>query len=199
MHYPVSMRGRDEETGDFLSPSRSQQRRQALDVLELAEALVALSAAQLARLPIPDEVLPHIRETQRMTSYGARKRQLAFLAKQMRRQDDEALDAIRDALGKAGDATRRETAAMHRVEALRDSLLGEDGDAAMTDLLGEHPQADRQKLRQLVRNTHEERKRNKPPHAHRELFRELRELLAQAGDDADLATDGDGEGDGEHG
>lgn len=181
------MRGRDEETGEFLGPSRSQQRRAALDILELGEQLVALSAAQLARLPIPDEVMPHIRETQRITSYGARKRQLAFLAKQMRRQDDEALDAIRDALGKDGEAARRETAAMHRIEALRDTLLGDDGDAAMTALLDEHPHADRQKLRQLVRNTHEERKRNKPPHAYRELFRELRELMAQ---DAASADDG---------
>lgn len=194
------MRGRDEETGEFLSPSRSQQRRAALDVLELGEQLVALSAAQLARLPIPDEVMPHIRETQRITSYGARKRQLAFLAKQMRRQHDEALDAIRDALGKDGEAARRETAAMHRVEVLRDTLLGEDGDAAMTGLLDEYPDADRQKLRQLVRNTHEERKRNKPPHAYRELFRELRELMAQS----DATAEGDGEhglhdeGDGEH-
>lgn len=191
------MRGRDEETGEFLGPSRSQQRRAALDILELGEQLVALSAAQLARLPIPDEVMPHIRETQRITSYGARKRQLAFLAKQMRRQDDEALDAIRDALGKDGEAARRETAAMHRVEALRDTLLGDDGDAAMTALLDEHPHADRQKLRQLVRNTHEERKRNKPPHAYRELFRELRELMAQdaasADDDAQDAFDDEGE------
>ena len=182
------MRGRDDETGEFLGPSRSANRRAALDVLELGEQLVALSAAQLARLPIPDEVLPHIHETQRITSYGARKRQLAFLAKQMRRQDDEALDAIRDAMSKDGDATRRETAAMHRIEALRDTLLGDDGDAAMTELLAEHPDADRQKLRQLVRNVHEERKRNKPPRAFRELFRELRELLAQgedaSGDDA---------------
>ena len=92
------MRGRDEETGEFLSPSRSQNRRAALDILALGETLVALSAAQLARLPIPEEVLPHIQETQRITSFGARKRQLAFLAKQMRRQDDETLDAIRDAL-----------------------------------------------------------------------------------------------------
>ena len=193
------MRGRDEETGEFLSPSRSANRRAALDVLELGEQLVALSAAQLARLPIPDEVMPHIRETQRITSYGARKRQLAFLAKQMRRQDDEALDAIRDALGKDGEAARRETAAMHRIEALRDTLLGEDGDAAMTALLDDYPGADRQKLRQLVRNTHEERKRNKPPHAFRELFRELRELTAQgeavAGDAADDTFD---EGDEKH-
>ena len=183
MDYPVAMRGRDDETGEFFSPSRSQQRRAALDVLELGEQLTALSAAQLDRLPIPEELLPHILETQRITSYGARKRQLAFLAKQMRRQDDEALDAIRDALSKDGDAARRETAAMHRIEALRDTLLGDDGDAAMTDLLAAHPDADRQKLRQLVRNIHDERKRNKPPRAFRELFRELRELMAQ-GEDA---------------
>jgi len=189
MDYPVAMRGRDDETGEFFSPSRSQQRRAALDVLELGEQLAALSAAQLDRLPIPEELLPHILETQRITSYGARKRQLAFLAKQMRRQDDEALDAIRDALSKDGDAARRETAAMHRIEALRDTLLGEDGDAAMTDLLAAHPDADRQKLRQLVRNIHDERKRNKPPRAFRELFRELRELMAQGEDAADDTFD----------
>ena len=183
------MRGRDENTREFLGPSRSQQRREALDILELGERLVALTAAQLARLPVPDELLPHIRETQRITSHGARKRQLAFLAKQMRRQDDAALDAIRDALGKDGEAARRETAAMHRVEALRDSLLGDDGDAAMTALLGEFAGADRQKLRQLVRNTHEERKRNKPPHAFRELYRELRELTAQDDAVADQPAD----------
>ena len=51
------MRGRDEETGEFLGPSRSANRRAALDILELGEQLVALSAAQLARLPIPDEVM----------------------------------------------------------------------------------------------------------------------------------------------
>ena len=50
------MRGRDENTGEFLGPSRSQQRREALDILELGERLVALTAAQLARLPVPDEL-----------------------------------------------------------------------------------------------------------------------------------------------
>ena len=191
------MRGRDDETGEFFSPSRSQNRRDALDVLELAETLTGLSAAQLARLPIPDELMPHIRDTQRITSYGARKRQIAFLAKQMRRQPDEALDAIRDAMSKDGEAARRETAALHRVEALRDALLGFEGDAAMTALLAEHPHADRQHLRQLVRNAHDERKRNKPPHAFRELFRELKELLAQdaagADDDAEDSFDEDGD------
>ena len=194
------MRGRDEDTGEFFSPSRSQNRRDALDVLALGETLVAMSAAQLARLPIPEDLLPHIRESQRMTSHGARKRQIAFLAKQMRKLDDEALDAIRDAMSKDGEAARRETAALHRVEALRDALLGDDGDAALTALLAAHPQADRQQLRQLLRNVREERAKNKPPRAFRELFRVLRELLAQDGDasgeEADDAFDGD---EGDHG
>src|SRR3546814_5389599 len=58
------------------------------------------------------------------------------------------------------------------------SLL-EEGDAALAELIEAHPSADRQQLRQLVRNTLDERKRNKPPHAFRELFRLLREVLAQ--------------------
>ena len=179
------MRGRDDDTGDYLGPSRSEQRRAALDVLALAQQLVALSAAQLAKLPIPEDLLPHIRDTQRITSHVAHKRQLAFLAKQMRREDDATLDAIRDALDAGGEAGRRETALLHRVEGWRDRLLS-DGDLALADLLVEHPDADRQHLRQLVRNAIEERNRNKPPHAARELFRALRELMADAGE-----TDGD--------
>ena len=182
------MRGRDDDTGEYLGPSRSEQRRAALDVLALAQQLVGLSQAQLAKLPIPEDLLPHIRETQRITSHVAHKRQLAFLAKQMRREDDATLDAIRDALDAGGEAGRRETALLHRVEGWRDRLLA-DGDVALADLLVEHPDADRQHLRQLVRNAAEERNRNKPPHAARELFRELRQLMADAAE-----TDGDSAG-----
>ena len=183
------MRGIDEDTGEYRGDSRSQQRREALEVLALGEQLVALTDAQLAKLPIPEHLLPHILDTRRITSHIAHKRQLANLAKQMRREDDETLEAIRDALDEKGEAARRETAAMHRVEAWRERLLDE-GDAALGALLDEYPTADRQHLRQLVRNALEERKRNKPPRAYRELFRELRGLLL-GGDDMDGADDGE--------
>ena len=184
------MRGRDEETGEFRGDSRSQNRRDALEVLALCEQLVALTPAQLAKLPVPEDLLPHIRETKRITSHIAHKRQLAFLAKQVRREDEATLDAIRDALDEKGEASRREISAMHRVEAWRDRLLA-DCDVALAELLDAYPEADRQLLRQLVRNTLEERKRNKPPRAFRELFRELRELMLQGNeavgdDDADV-------------
>jgi ribosome-associated protein len=96
----------------------------------------------------------------------------------MRREDDETLEAIRDALDSSGESARLETAMLHRAEAWRERLMA-DGDIALTELLDEYPHADRQHLRQLARNAHEEKLRNKPPHAFRELFRELRELLKE--------------------
>ncbi|QNH17540.1 hypothetical protein HEP74_02695 [Xanthomonas sp. SS] len=179
------MRGRDEDTGEFRGDSRSQQRRAALEVLTLGEKLVALTPAQLAKLPVPESLIPHIEESKRITSHIAHKRQLAFLAKQMRREDDATLDAIREAMDANSDGARREVAAIHRVEDWRTRLLA-DGDSALSELLGDYPEADRQRLRQLIRNAKEERLKNKPPHAYRELFRELRELVLGA--DSGLGT-----------
>jgi len=193
------MRGRDEDTGEFFSESRSQNRREALEVLALGEKLVDLTPAQLARLPIPEGLLEHIEYTKRITSHGARKRQLAFLAKQMRREEDETLEAIRDAMDVNSETSRREVAIMHRMERWRERLMAE-GDAALAELLDEHPDADRQQLRTLVRNALAEKARNKPPRAYREIYQVLRGLMltpqATAGleaeaDDEDEALDDD--------
>ncbi|MCC7632806.1 ribosome biogenesis factor YjgA [Stenotrophomonas rhizophila] len=173
------MRGRDEETGEFLDISRSQNRRAALDVLALGEKLVALTPAQLARLPVPEDLLPHIAEAKRITAHIAHKRQLAFLAKHMRREDDAVLDALRDALDVNSDSSRREVAMLHRVEDWRERLM-KDGDKALGALLDEYPQADRQQLRTLVRNAQAERAKNKPPRAFREIYQTLRVLMLPA-------------------
>ena len=197
------MRGRDQETGEFLGESRSQNRREALEVLALGETLVELTPAQLARLPIPEGLLEHIEYTKRITSHGARKRQLAFLAKQMRREEDETLDAIRNALDANSETSRREVAIMHRMERWRERLLAE-GDVALGELLDEHPEADRQALRTLVRNALAEKAKNKPPRAYREIYQVLRELMLVpvlsaaaefAGDDDADDVDGDDEQD----
>lgn len=185
------MRGRDPDNGDFLGPSRKQQRRDALDVLALVQDLGPLSDAQLQKAHVPEHVLTHFAELRRITAHGARKRQHAFIAKQLRREDDDTLASIRDALEAGGEAARQETARLHRAEAWRARLL-DDGDAALADLLDAHPQADRQQLRQLVRNALEERAKQKPPRAFRELFRLLRDL--PGGDDADDGGDAANDG-----
>ena len=188
MAYPVAMRGVDEESGEYLGPSRKQNRREALEVLALAEALVGLPDGRLAKLPVPDSLMPHIADTRRITSHIARKRQMAFLAKQMRREDEATLEALRDALDAGGEAARIDTARLQRAEQWRLRLLDE-GDTALAALLDEYPNADRQKLRQLVRNALAERAKNKPPAAFRELFRELRDVFAGAASAADDSDD----------
>ena len=159
-------------------PSRSQLRREALDVLKLAQTLVELTDAQLAHVPLGEDLLEEVRRARAVTQQIARKRQTQFLAKQMRKADNAELEAIRAALEHDRITARREAAALHRAEQWRDRLVDE-GDDALNEFLGQYPAVDRQHLRTLARQARTERERNKPPHAARELFRELREVMAE--------------------
>jgi ribosome-associated protein len=178
------MRGTDEESGEFFGPSRGEQRREALAVLALAHEVVATPYARLQQLNLSEDVLAAAADAQRITAQIARKRAVGFLAKKLRKEDDEALDGLRKALEHDKAPGRRETAALHRIEALRDQLI-DDGDEALAKLLDEYPHADRQHLRQLARNAREEKLKNKPLHAYRELFRELRSLVESPAADSD--------------
>ena len=164
----------------WAGPSRSQLRREALEVFELAERLVEQNEAQLERLPLDEALRTLVRESQRITQQIARKRQVQYLAKILRREDDETLEAIRHAIDHAKADSRRDTAALHRIEAWRDRLIDE-GDVALAELMTTHPTADRQHLRQLARNAKDERLHHKPLHAFRDLFRALRELIEEPG------------------
>ena len=170
-----------EDEGEDWGPSRGERRREALAVLDLARQLVEQSDARLAQIPMDEDLRELVITSKKITAQIARKRQIQYLAKHMRRREDEALAAIRAALDHEKSDHRREAQALHAVEHWRDRLI-EDGDAALAEFLAEHPQADRQHLRQLARNAHQERLKNKPPHAYRELFRELRDLLSAAPD-----------------
>lgn len=155
-------------------PSRSQLRRQARAVFELGAHLCTLTPSQLAKVPLPDAVLDAVKMAQSIHSHIARKRQLQFLAKQLRQLGD--LDPIRDAAFQPLEVRRRETARMHRIERWRERLI-EEGDSALEALLAEHPQGDRQRLRQLIRQARIEREKQKAPKAQRLIYQEVKALL----------------------
>jgi ribosome-associated protein len=161
----------------YAGPSRSQRRREALDVFKLAQSLAALSDAQLARIALQDELLAEIRHTRAVKQQIARKRAEQFLAKQLRKLDDAQLEPLRAVLAHDRDHARREAASLHRVEQWRERLIGA-GDSALDELMRDFPSADRPRLRQLARRARAERDAHKPLHAFHELFRTLRELLA---------------------
>ncbi|HEV2622715.1 MAG TPA: ribosome biogenesis factor YjgA [Frateuria sp.] len=177
---PSRSRNQTELDEQDYGPSRTQQRREALAVLALATQLVELPPSRLARLELPEDVLEEIANVRRISSHIARKRQLGFLAKKMRRHDEAVFDSVRAELGENRERQRQETAAMHRLETLRERLL-EDDEAAAT-LIAEHPSVDRQHLRSLVRQARSERAANKPPRAYREIFQLLKELQQDEGE-----------------
>ena len=142
---PSRSRNQHELDEEEYGPSRTQQRREALAVLALAQQLVELQPSRLAKLALPDDVRHEIDVTRR-TPPQAPKRQLAFLAKVMRRYGDDDFAAVRAELGENREKQRQETAAMHRLEAMRDRLIAED-ESALSELIAEHPQVDRQHLR----------------------------------------------------
>jgi ribosome-associated protein len=96
----------------------------------------------------------------------------------------------------------------HTVERWRDKLVA-GGNEALTELLKERPHADRQQLRQLLRNAQKEAEANKPPKSSRLLYRYLKELFKvdsetgfedqQEFEDQDDAEDDDEEDDLEEG
>lgn len=165
-------KGKEAAEPDSEQPSKSQRRRDALEVRALAARLIALPPPVLAGLPLDDELRSAIGQARAIRSNGARKRQMQFVAKLMRREDPEP---IREALAGLEAGARQQTARQHRAEAWRDRLVAE-GDQALTELLAQRPEADAQPLRQLIRRAAREADANKPPAAARALFRRLREL-----------------------
>ena len=173
---PSRSRNQTELDDQEYGPSRTQQRREALAVLVLAQQLVDLQPSRLAKLDLPEDVRREIDVTRRITAHIARKRQMAFLAKVMRRYGEEDFASVRAELGENREKQRQETAAMHRLEAMRDRLISED-EGALSELINEHPQVDRQRLRSLVRQARLEKEiPNKPPRAYREIFQLLKDL-----------------------
>jgi ribosome-associated protein len=181
---PSRSRNQHELDDEDYGPSRTQQRREALAVLTLAGQLIELQPSRLAKLSLPDDVRREIDITRRMTAHVAKKRQLAYLAKIMRRYEDADFAAVRAELGENREKQRQENAAMHRLEAVRDRLIADD-ESALSELITEHPQLDRQRLRSLVRQARIEKDTpNKPPKAYREIFQFLKDL-AQSDDSAE--------------
>jgi ribosome-associated protein len=152
--------------------SKSQLKRESNALQEMGEELVALPASKLARIPMPDELAEAVALARKIKARGGLKRQLQYIGKIMRSIDAEPIE---QALNELKNAAGKEAARFHRLEQWRDRLIGE-GDAAMGELLEEFPHADRQHLRQLIRNAQTEAAKGKPPKSAREIFRYLREL-----------------------
>ena len=155
--------------------SKSQRKRDAQALLDLAAQLVKMSATRLKKIPLDDDIREQVDFTRSINSNVARKRQLHYLAKRLRRIETEPIITAMEA---GQTQSLQLTGRQHRCEAWRDALL-KDGDNVLGELCGLRAGVDAQSLRQLTRNASREASRGKPPAAARALFRALREMDEQ--------------------
>lgn len=162
----------DEDISARTPPSKSQRKRDMEALQALGVELVQLSAKELAALSLPESLLDAIAQARLITSHGAMKRQRQLIGRLMRGID---ADPVRNKLHELRGNDRAAQARFHRNERWRDRLIT-DGDAALTEFLAAHPQADPQHLRRLVRDTVREGGSGRPRRHFRDLFRYIQSL-----------------------
>ena len=168
----------DESFEEEQGPSKSQLKRESLALQELGGELMGLSDEQLKRLHLPAELMGAVLLGQDITARGGLRRQKKFIGKLLREID---ADPIREAVAALKHSDAGAVRLQHACEAWRDRMLAE-GEEIVDLFLAEHPEADRTRLRQWVRDGRREREAGLPPRAARQMFRYLREILAPPDD-----------------
>ena len=160
---------------DTLEISKSQRKREAHELLELAKTLMSIPESRLKRLPLDDDLRDEVNFARNIRAFGARKRQMMTVGKMLRKRDNEEL---LDAVYNFDQKNRQQNVRFHQIEAWRDRLV-EGNDQDLSGLLEQCPATNAQTLRQLIRNAKKEATLGKPPTSSRKLFKLLRETDEQ--------------------
>lgn len=105
--------------------SKSAKKRLAGRIEDLARELAELAPAEVAALPSEVELKKEIEKVKGLKA-GARKRQIKFLAKELRRRDPEPLFAF---LAERKGSKLQQVQEFHELEQLRDAIIVEAIDA----------------------------------------------------------------------
>lgn len=154
-------------------PNKTQLKKDLAVLFALSEEMSELSLVQVKYLELPDNIHKAVVEVSGMPHKGARKRLLKFITGQLNKIDIEPiLEKLARMKSKSAHAVREH----HIVERWRDRLIA-GGNDVLTEFLNEQPEADRQQLRQLLRNVKKEAEFSKPPKSARLLYRYLKGLF----------------------
>ncbi|MBZ5795823.1 ribosome-associated protein [Burkholderia contaminans] len=189
---PIEHAVEDDDNG-YDRPSKSQLKREMHELQVLGQALVDLPKDALKRMPMPESLSDAVREARRITDHEGKRRQLQYVGRVMRSLTDDETAALRTALDAQRGVNKAATARLHWIERTREQLLANDD--ALTEFLRQHPEADIQEGRTLIRNARKEAQQGKPPRYFRELFQWIKtaggtsvaddEAADDAGDDHD--------------
>jgi len=155
--------------------SKSQRKKDMLALQRIGESLMKLNESQLSAIDLPESLLTAIQHAKSLTSNEAKRRQLQYIGKIMREIDHKNIQL---SLKRIQLGHKKSTVQFHQTEQWRDKLISA-GDDALNYFLSEHPEAERQQLRQLTRKAKQDKKNNKNTGAEKALFKYLRIVLKE--------------------
>ena len=152
-------------------PNKTQLKREMKMLHDLGRELVALAPSKLETITLSDRMTDAIVAARKMKK-SALQRQLRYISGIMQ---EEAVDTIQKELKQLALPQQQAIEELHQLENWRDRLI--EGDNDLINKLVDTHNAERQHLRQLVRNANKEAQQNKPPKAARLLFKYLKDLI----------------------
>jgi ribosome-associated protein len=170
---------------DIAAPSRTELKNASEQLQKIGEALLTLHADAFAVLALPAQLQEAIFEAKRLTSFGAKRRQLQFIGKLMRGLPPETLETVGAVLRVEHGQSAQDVSILHRAEKWRDSLIAADD--GFGEWIARFPGTDAQRLRALIRQARKEALEPKPGEArrrgkaYREIFTLVRSQLSSSG------------------
>ena len=152
-------------------PSRSQLKRDMIELQQLGGDLAALGDRVVKEANLPPEVEEALLLIKKLTKHEAIRRHMQYVGKLMRTFDTTHIREIVEA-AKLGHSVKTEE--FHRIEQMRDALLGGDDDL-LQELYDANPE-EGQRLRQLTLGARREQANGKPMKDGKALFKLLRKL-----------------------
>jgi len=148
--------------------SKTQKKQEAIMVAKLAQELLTLSPSLLDEAPCDTEILTEIKKTQKIKQFGARRRQVKYLAKLLR---ETGIEPLLDYMERVKNSKLKQNEIFHRLEELRDRIIHEDEEEqALQEAKKEFPDLDSE----LVQNLARKYRLTRNQRFLREIFRQLK-------------------------
>ena len=154
--------------------SKSQRKRNSLELQVLGEALIDFKTTELEALDLPEILLDAIRDAKDMHQRGALRRQKQYLGRLMREVDAEP---IRKALDRRKTTSDKHGQHFHNAEQWRERILSQ-GEPAITACL-DQVSIDADTVRELASKAEHAGSQHARKTAATELFRHLHAAIVR--------------------
>jgi len=160
---------------EIIYVSKSELKRDAQEFQSLGREIAEMGKKQRQKIPLTQELVEAFNLADRIQDKkDAYRRHLNYIAKTLR--TTESIAEIQHALDVLKNKHKQADVILHQIELLRDELITK-GDARINTLLEQHPNLERQRMRQLVRQATKEVEQEKPGKSYKELFQYLKEAM----------------------